>query len=106
MKKKILITIVISLFLNISLHAKEVPSSGEMIAELLVRPIGFAALAVGTGIFIITVPFGLLNAASTGSWETVRNSGKRLVIAPALFTFARGVGDYPGYMEEIEIVKE
>lgn len=106
MKKIILITILLSLFLNFSLSAKEVPSSGEMIVELLARPIGFAALAVGTGIFLITVPFGLLNVASTGSWETVRNSGKRLVIAPALFTFARAVGDYPGYMEEIEIVKE
>lgn len=106
MKKMIIVTIIFGLSINFSLSAKEVPSSGEMIAEVLARPIGLAALAVGTGLFVITLPFGLLNAASTGSFETVRNSGKRLIIAPALFTFARGVGDYPGYMEELEIVKE
>lgn len=106
MNKKILLTLMLSLFINFSISAKEVPSSGEMIAELLARPIGLAALGVGTSIFIVTIPFGLLNVATTGSWETVRNSGKRLVLAPAFFTFARGVGDYPGYMEDVEIVKE
>ena len=80
MRKIILATITISLFLNFSLSAKEVPSSGEMISELLVRPLGLAGLAVG--------------------------SRRRLVLAPALFTFARGVGDYPDHMEEIELVKE
>ncbi len=106
MRKKILATITISLLLNVSLLAKEVPSSGEMISELLVRPIGLAGLAVGTGIFLITLPFGVLNRLSTGSWEGVTSSGRRLVLAPALFTFARGVGDYPDHMEEIELVKE
>ncbi|MBK8394785.1 MAG: hypothetical protein IPL26_06000 [Leptospiraceae bacterium] len=106
MKKIANVTIIISLLLSLSLSAKEVPSSGEMIVELLVRPIGFGALVVGTGIFFITLPFGILNVASTGSIESIKSSGKRLIVAPALFTFARGVGDYPGYMEEIEIVKE
>jgi len=106
MKKTILATITISLFLNLSLSAKEVPSSGEMISELLVRPLGLMGLAVGTGIFVIALPFGILNRVSTGSWESVTSSGRRLVLAPALFTFARGVGDYPDHMEDIELVKE
>jgi hypothetical protein len=106
MRKIILATITISLFLNFSLSAKEVPSSGEMISELLVRPLGLAGLAVGTSLFIVTLPFGVLNRVSTGSWESVISSGRRLVLAPALFTFARGVGDYPDHMEEIELVKE
>ncbi|MBP7280149.1 MAG: hypothetical protein KBA66_01135 [Leptospiraceae bacterium] len=106
MKKIVKLTILISLLLNLSLSAKEVPSSGEMIVELLVRPIGLGALVVGTGIFAITLPFGILNVAATGSLESIKSSGKRLIVAPLLFTFARGVGDYPGYMEEIEIVKE
>jgi hypothetical protein len=104
--RKIILTITISLFLNFSLSAKEVPSSGEMISELLVRPLGLAGLAVGTGIFIVTLPFGVLNRVSTGSWEAVVSSSRRLVLAPALFTFARGVGDYPDHMEDIELVKE
>jgi hypothetical protein len=106
MKKFFLATITISVFLNFSLSAKEVPSSGEMISEILVRPLGLAGLAVGSGIFIVTLPFGLLNRVSTGSWEGILSSGRRLVIAPALFTFARGVGDYPDHMEEIELIKE
>ena len=71
MRKIILATITISLFLNFSLSAKEVPSSGEMISELLVRPLGLAGLAVGTSLFIVTLPFGVLNRVSTGSWESV-----------------------------------
>ncbi|HNL72830.1 MAG TPA: hypothetical protein PKH22_10600 [Leptospiraceae bacterium] len=106
MRKKLALVISISLFLNLSISAKEVPSSGEMIAEILVRPLGLVGLATGASLFIVTLPFGVLNRISTGSWETVTNSGKRLVIAPALFTFARGVGVYPGHMEEIELVKE
>ena len=106
MKNFFLAAITISVFLNFSLSAKEVPSSGEMISEILVRPLGLAGLAVGSGIFIVTLPFGLLNRVSTGSWEGILSSGRRLVIAPALFTFARGVGDYPDHMEEIELIKE
>lgn len=106
MKKNFALIITISIFLNLSLSAKEVPSSGEMIAEILVRPLGLLGLATGTTLFIVTLPFGVLNRVSTGSWDSVASSGRRLVIAPALFTFARGVGDYPGYMEEIELVKE
>jgi hypothetical protein len=105
MKTKTLI-LIFAFFMNLSLFSKEVPSTGEMFMDLPARVIGAAGFVLGTGIFVAASPFMLINLAYTGSAEGIRGAGKRLVITPFLYTFTRGTGDYPGYMEELELVRE
>jgi hypothetical protein len=83
-----------------NLSAREVPSGGEMLLDiLLARPVGLASTALGTAAWVVSSPFTLLS----GTWK---QSGKRLVLYPAKFTFIRGLGDFPGYMEEYETVED
>ncbi|TGN19776.1 hypothetical protein EHS15_07640 [Leptospira idonii] len=65
----------------------------------IARPVGLAGTVLGIGTFIVATPFTLLS----GTWK---QAGKRLVVYPAKFTFVRGLGDFPGYMEEYEIVED
>jgi hypothetical protein len=85
---------------SFQLSAREVPSGGEMLLDvLLARPVGLASTALGTAAWLIATPFTLLS----GTWK---QSGRRLVVYPAKFTFTRGLGDFPGYMEEYETVED
>ncbi|WP_109022362.1 hypothetical protein [Leptospira kobayashii] len=95
------ILFLISLLLSFSsLSAREVPSGGEMLLDIaLARPLGLAGTCLGVGAFIISFPFSALSG-------TIKQSSKRLVLYPAKFTFTRGLGDFPGYMEPYEIVEE
>ena len=52
---------------------------------LILRPLGLVALAAGTGIFVISLPFSLLGG-NTGE------AGQKLVVAPAKYTFTRPLG--------------
>lgn len=80
--------------------AKEVPSGGEiMIDALIARPLGLASVALGLALFTVSSPFSLLSG-------TLEQSGRRLVVYPLKFTFTRGLGDFPGYMEELELVQD
>jgi hypothetical protein len=106
MKNKLILTTLICFLTSSSIFSKEVPSAGEMIMDFPARVVGLAATGIGLGIFAITLPFSGINALITGSAEGIKNTGKRMVLAPAYFTFVRGVGEYPGYMEELELVKE
>ncbi len=61
---------------------------GEVAADvLLVRPVSFAATAVGAAIFVVALPF----AAIAGD---VKGTGRALVGAPAAYTFKRKLGDF------------
>lgn len=98
---KVLISALLTLFfLSSSLQAKEIPSGGEiMIDALIARPLGLASVGLGLGLFVVSSPFSLLSGTFT-------QSGKRLVLYPLKFTFVRGLGDFPGYMEEMELVQD
>jgi hypothetical protein len=52
---------------------------------LILRPLGLAGLVVGTGVFIISLPFSLLGG-NTGE------AAQKLVGAPAKYTFLRPLG--------------
>ncbi len=106
MRNKFLVLALICFLSSSSIFSREVPSAGEMFMDVPARAIGVVATAVGIVIFVGTLPFSGINAIVTGSAEGIKNVGKRSVLAPAYFTFVRGVGEYPGYMEEIELVKE
>ncbi|MEE4299747.1 MAG: hypothetical protein V2J24_09920 [Pseudomonadales bacterium] len=64
----------------------ELPGAGAMAADLLVaRPIGLAATVLGTGIFVLGLPFSLAGG-------NVSESGEELVVGPARATFVRCLG--------------
>lgn len=68
-----------------SLDRKE-PSAAEITFDVFIlRPIGIAATAAGTGIFIVALPFSL----PTGS---VKLTARKLVGGPFEFTFMRPLG--------------
>lgn len=101
MKKAVVITLVFLLTIpHLSLGAKEVPSGGEiMIDAIIARPLGVASVGLGLGLFVLSSPFSLISG-------TFVQSGKRLVVYPLKFTFTRGLGDFPGYMEELELIQD
>ncbi len=63
-------------------------SAGAMaIDALAVRPLGLIATALGTGIFLLSLPFSVLGG-------NVDQAARSLVVAPAHFTFVRPLGEY------------
>lgn len=64
------------------------PSGGEMAIDLLlVRPLSFIVLVVGSGLSVVATPF----AVATGTTGTVY---KRLVVEPYDFTVCRPLGQF------------
>jgi hypothetical protein len=64
------------------------PTGTEITFDLMIaRPIGAVSLALGTTIFIVSLPF----AVATGSAKTTAD---KLVSEPYNFTFVRDLGDY------------
>ncbi|MEW5746661.1 MAG: hypothetical protein AB1805_14625 [Nitrospirota bacterium] len=62
--------------------------AGSIMADtLIVRPVGIVAIAVGTAVFIASLPFALIS----GSTE---NAARQLIVAPAKFTFTRPLGNF------------
>ncbi|MCB1157751.1 MAG: hypothetical protein H7A25_20765 [Leptospiraceae bacterium] len=92
------------LFFSGSIKAEEVPSSGEMLIDVVIaRPLGLASLAVGSGLFIISSPFALMSGEAK---QSLKETGNRLVLYPFKYTFIRKVGKFPGFMEEYEVVTD
>lgn len=101
--KKVL-TLFFVFFLSFPVFAKEVPSSGAMFFDItLARPLGIVSVGVGTVLFVVGAPFWLFTPNPA---ETIRQTGTRLVVYPIRFTFQRPIGDFPGYLEELEFVAE
>lgn len=64
------------------------PTGTEITFDLMIaRPVGFMSLALGTSIFVVSLPF----AVATGS---AGNTADKLVAEPYQFTFVRDLGDY------------
>lgn len=64
------------------------PTGTEITFDLMIaRPVGFVSLALGTSIFVVSLPF----AVATGSAD---NTAKALVAEPYNFTFVRDLGEY------------
>jgi len=64
------------------------PSAAAMGVDMvLVRPLSLVSTAVGTGVFLVSLPFSLLGM-------NVSDAGKRLVGEPAEYTFVRPLGNF------------
>jgi hypothetical protein len=68
---------------------REDPSGGMMIFDfLVVRPVGIVATAVGSGFYVVSLPFSLLG-------QNPGEAGVALVKEPAAYTFTRPLGEFP-----------
>lgn len=64
------------------------PSATAMgVDAVLVRPLSLATTIVGTGVFVISLPFSALGM-------NVGDAGRRLVVEPAQYTFTRPLGNF------------
>jgi hypothetical protein len=64
------------------------PTGTEITFDLMIAcPLGFVGLALGTSIFVVTLPF----AVATGS---AKNTADKLVVEPYNFTLVRDLGEY------------
>lgn len=71
-----------------SATAPEAPSAATMgFDAVVVRPLGLLATVLGTGLFVVSLPFAALG-------HNTDQIGKRLVVEPAQYTFARPLGDF------------
>jgi hypothetical protein len=97
MKTKLHITVAIAFLLSFSAHAGDYedsnmssdqykPSAEQMIVDgLIYRPLSLAGTIIGTGLFIVTLPFSLMG-------DNVDVAAERLVKDPASATFDRCLG--------------
>jgi hypothetical protein len=73
---------------NEALAAGKEPSAGAMIADtFFARPLGLASTIVGSGVFIVSIPFSALG-------ENASTAFQKLVKDPFVFTFSRPLGDF------------
>ena len=72
-------------------EARSRPSAEAMIVDgLIVRPLTLAGTIIGTGIFIVTLPFSAMGG-------NVDEAGQALVMDPARATFEPCLGCLPNY---------
>ena len=64
---------------------------------LVARPLGFAAAVVGTGVFVVALPFtgtvDIVSIISGSPAHAVGDSAKMFMLSPLKFSFAREVPD-------------
>lgn len=66
----------------------ESPSAAAMGFDLLMaRPVGLVSTVLGTGLFVVSLPFSALG-------NNVDAAAVRLVAEPARFTFVRPLGEF------------
>ena len=63
------------------------PTSGDMLAELMIRPFALVSTVAGTAVFIVTLPFNALD-------NNIGEAANTLVAEPFKYTFARPLGVY------------
>ena len=64
---------------------EEASGEGMMVDLVVLRPFGLAATALGTAVFIASLPFTLPTLS-------VKQAAKKLIAEPAKYTFARPLG--------------
>jgi hypothetical protein len=76
-----------SSFAQAAIQDDEISTENMVADAILVRPLGICAVILGTGLFIISLPFSVLG-------KNVKEAGQKLVVAPAKFTFTRPLGEF------------
>ncbi len=80
---------------------EETPSSLAMVGDLIIaRPLLLAATAIGTVIYVVSLPFSLAGGNALAAGET-------LVVSPAKATFVRCLGcTRSGYKKKVVNINE
>ena len=82
-----LIAVVIVGYASVGWSGEPTAARVEDITDLVIlRPLGCVATLVGTGLFVLTLPF-------TVPTRSVRESADRFVVAPFHYTFSRPFPD-------------
>lgn len=85
-------TLIIIPFGNVAL-AQDQFQTNDMSVEkmvvdfILIRPLGIAATAVGTAMFIVSLPFSALGGNS-------KKVCRKMIVEPSKFAFKRELGDF------------
>ncbi len=89
MRKKLIAFLVIFALITAAVPAMagEIDEADIIADALVVRPVSFAAMLVGSVIFVVALPFSI----PSGSVGTV---GQEIVVTPAKYTFVRPLGDF------------
>jgi hypothetical protein len=67
-------------------YDNDVDEAAVVLDALLVRPLGLASIVIGTGVFIISLPFTLPT-------RSVGVAADKLLAEPFKFTFTRPIGE-------------
>lgn len=89
MRKKLIAFLMIFALITsaVPVMAGEIDEADIIADALVVRPVSFAAMLVGSVIFVVALPFSI----PSGSVGTV---GQEIVVSPAKYTFVRPMGDF------------
>lgn len=89
MRKKLIAFLVIFALITsaVPVVAGEIDEADIIADALVVRPVSFASIVLGSVIFVVALPFSI----PTGSVDTV---GRHVVVAPYRYTFVRPLGDF------------
>ena len=58
---------------------------------MIMRPLGFATMLIGSGIFAAIAPISVFTV-----WDEVNDVAESLIVSPARFTFRRRLGECSG----------
>ncbi len=83
MKIRLLVVVVILALLS---PTTGFTSEEEVLAEIVVRPLGFVGLVVGSALFLVTLPVSVVVGGTDRMAETLVNK-------PYRFTFERDMGE-------------
>jgi hypothetical protein len=88
MKKMVVFLLVCFLLPNLAVASNGSYDVASVVVDtVLVRPVGLAFIAVGTGLFIVSLPFSAISGSVKGTADT-------LVGTPYRYTFTRPIGDF------------
>ncbi len=89
MKKVVaLLLALVIIFSSSAAFAKEKPEAINVMGDIvLLRPLGFSGLVIGTTFFIVSLPIALISSSTKQTAEV-------LVVDPFKFTFTRPLGEF------------
>ena len=64
---------------------REAPNGIAIVVDLPLRVIGIGATVIGSGVFLVALPFALSSGSTEDTWDA-------LVVSPFRFTFVRPMG--------------
>ena len=87
-KKLIAFLVIFALIMSaVPTMASEIDDADIIVDALVVRPVSFASIVVGSVIFVVVLPFSIPS-------HSVGTVGQQIVVAPARYTFVRPLGDF------------